>query len=37
LVEGGLTQEGIVRPLVEAYHEAVGAHLKLATSFYKLA
>ena len=26
-----------MRPLVEAYHDAVGAYLKLATSFYKLA
>jgi hypothetical protein len=27
----------MVRPLVEAYHDALGVHLKLATSCYKLA
>ena len=26
-----------MRPLVEAYHDAVGVYVKLATSFYKLA
>ena len=25
-----------MRPLVEAYHDAVGVYVKLATSFYKL-
>src|SRR5262245_40951802 len=36
-VESGFTQDGIVCPLVEAYHEAVGVYVKLATSFDKLA
>src|SRR5215470_1057124 len=36
-VEGGFTQDRIVRPLVEAYHEAIGVYVKLTTSFDKLA
>jgi hypothetical protein len=36
-VEGGFTRDGIVRPLVEAYHNTVGVYVKLATRFYTLA
>ena len=37
MVEGSFTQDRIVRPLVEAYHDAVGVYVKLATSCDKLA
>ena len=36
-VEGGFTQDRMVRPLVEAYHEAVGVYVTLATSCATLA
>ena len=36
-IEGGFTQDRIVRPFVKAYHNAVGVYFELATSFHKLA
>ena len=37
LIQGGFAQERMVRPLVEAYDEAVSVHCEQATGFHKLA
>src|SRR5712691_5700463 len=36
-IQGGFAQDRIVRPLVEAYDEAVSVHFEQATGFHKLA